>query len=243
MITDKTWEHAPGVASHGSSCVMMAAKDGMVLEEYHIISAAYDLSGFTNPAIKFSWSGATKNTFPVNELNVEYSKDCGFQWNFLGSLTNIEVANAGLYDSPFSPNTNEWADTVMAKTALKDDNIRFRFEYVTNGSSNNFYIDNIQIGEETSLLQTLDNNAKLAVYPNPTSGLTNILMENLADKDVQVKLMNILGADVKLLFDGSVISKHQTFDTDLSQFEDGIYFISVYSEGKAIITDKIILFK
>ena len=58
-----------------------------------------------------------------------------------------------------------------------------------------------------------------------------------------LKLMNILGADVKLLFDGSVISKHQTFDTDLSQFEDGIYFISVYSEGKAIITDKIILFK
>ena len=55
--------------------------------------------------------------------------------------------------------------------------------------------------------------------------------------------MNILGADVKLLFDGSVISKHQTFGTDLSQFEDGIYFISVYSEGKAIITDKIILFK
>ena len=240
---DKSWEHAFGVASHGSSCVKMAAKDGIILKEYHMISAAYDLSDLTNPAIKFSWSGAAVNTYPVNELNVEYSDDCGDTWDPLGSLTNIEVANAGLYDSPFSPNTNEWADTVMAKTALKDDNIRFRFEYVTNGSSNNFYIDNIQIGEETSLLQTLDNNAKLAVYPNPTSGLTNILMENLADKDVQVKLMNILGADVKLLFDGSVISKHQTFDTDLSQFEDGIYFISVYSEGKAIITDKIILFK
>ena len=32
--------------------------------------------------------------------------------------------------------------------ALKDDNIRFKFEYVTNGSSNNFYIDNILIGHE-----------------------------------------------------------------------------------------------
>jgi len=241
---DKSWEHASGVASHGSSCVKMAAKDGMLLKEYHIISAAYDLSGFTNPAIKFSWSGAAVNTYPVNELNVEYSDDCGDNWDPLGSLTNIEVANAGLYDSPFKPNANEWMDTVMTKTALKNDNIRFRFEYVTNGSSNNFYIDNIQLGEESALFQnTNENNARLAVYPNPTSGVTNILMENLADKDVQVKLMNILGADLKLLFDGTVISKYQTFDTDLSQFEDGIYFISVYSEGKAIITDKIILFK
>jgi len=244
---DNSWEHASGVASYGESCIKMAAKDGNTLSTSSLVSSAYNLSGFTNPAIKFSWSGAAVNTFPVNELNVYYSNDCGEDWQLLGSLTDSEVANAGLYNSNFIPKNDEWNDSVMydriGVNALLNDNIRFKFEYVTNGSSNNFYIDNIQIGEETSLLQTLDNNAKLAVYPNPTSGLTNILMENLADKDVQVKLMNILGADVKLLFDGSVISKYQTFDTDLSQFEDGIYFISAYSEGKAIITDKIILFK
>ncbi len=245
---DNSWERVSNVASDGSASVMMPAKDGNTLSTSSLVSSAYNLSGFTNPAIKFSWSGAGVHTYPVNELNVFYSNDCGWSWKSLGSLTPQEVADAGLYNSSFKPKSSDWNDTIMfdrvGSNALKDDNIRFKFEYVTNGSSNNFYLDNIQIGEELALFQNKnENNARLAVYPNPTSGLTNILMENLADKNVQVKLMNILGADLKLLFDGSVISKHQTFDTDLSQFEDGIYFISVYSEGKAIITDKIILFK
>jgi len=240
---DKVWEHAPGVAIDGNASIMMAAKDGMTLGTSSIISAAYDLSNFTTPAIQFSWSGAAVSSPPVNELKVYYSNDCGEDWLLLGALTNVEVANAGLYNSNFSPKSSEWNDTIMSKNQLKNDNIRFKIEYITNGSSNNFYIDNINIGEAASLLQTLDNSARMGVYPNPTSGETNIVIENLADKNVQVKLTNILGAQVQLMYDGMVVSKRQTIDTDLSYLEDGIYFITVYSEGKAIITDKLILFR
>ena len=34
----------------------------------------------------------------------------------------------------------------MTKNQLKNDNIKFKFEYVTNGNANNFYLDNIKIG-------------------------------------------------------------------------------------------------
>ncbi len=243
-----TWERIDGVASDGSASVRIEARDGLSLGESVIVSAAYDLSGFTNPVIKFSYSGAGVHTYPVNELNVFYSNDCGWSWKALGSLTPQEVADAGLYNSPFKPKSSDWNDTIMfdrvGVNALQDDNIRFKFEYVTNGSSNNFYLDNIQIGEESALFQNADEtNARLAVYPNPTSGEAIITIENLADSDVEVKLVNILGAEVMHLFEGNVISNYHSIDADLSNLENGIYFISVYADRKSIVTDKLILYK
>ena len=247
-ITNKTWERIDGVASDGSASVMIEARDGLSLGESVIVSAAYDLSGFTNPVIKFSYSGAGVHSYPVNELNVFYSNDCGWSWKSLGSLTPQEVVDAGLYNSSFKPKSSDWNDTIMfdrlGPNALQDDNIRFKFEYVTNGSSNNFYLDNIQIGEESVLFQnTNENNARLAVYPNPTNGEATIVIEHLADRDVEVKLVNILGAEVMHLFEGNVISNYQSIDADLSNLENGIYFISVYADGKSIVTDKLILYK
>ena len=246
--TNTTWERIDGVASDGSASVRIEARDGLSLGESVIVSAAYDLSGFTNPVIKFSYSGAGVHTYPVNELNVFYSNDCGWSWKALGSLTPQEVADAGLYNSPFKPKSSDWNDTIMfdrvGVNALQDDNIRFKFEYVTNGSSNNFYLDNIQIGEESALFQNADEtNARLAVYPNPTSGEAIITIENLADSDVEVKLVNILGAEVMHLFEGNVISNYHSIDADLSNLENGIYFISVYADRKSIVTDKLILYK
>jgi PKD repeat protein len=247
-ITNKTWERIDGVASDGNASVMIEARDGLSLGESVIVSAAYDLSGFTNPVIKFSYSGAGVHSYPVNELNVFYSNDCGWSWKSLGSLTPQEVVDAGLYNSSFKPKSSDWNDTIMfdrlGPNALQDDNIRFKFEYVTNGSSNNFYLDNIQIGEESALFQnTNENNARLAVYPNPTNGEVTIVIEHLADRDVEVKLVNILGAEVMHLFEGNVISNYQSIDADLSNLENGIYFISVYADGKSIVTDKLILYK
>ncbi|MEE2700127.1 MAG: zinc-dependent metalloprotease [Bacteroidota bacterium] len=244
---DKSWEHATGVASHGNASVRMPAKDGSVLGSASLISASYDLSAFSNPAIKFSWSGAAANSSPLNELNVYYSNDCGEGWTLLGALSYVDVANAGLYDSPFTPRADEWNDSIMfdrnGANALKNDNIRFRLEHVTSGVSNNFYIDNILIGEESSLIQTLDQSAKLTIYPNPTTGSANIIIKNMVDKNVKIKVMDILGAEVQSLFDGNVMSKHQNIATDLSKLENGIYFISIYSEGKTVFTDKIVLFR
>ena len=59
----------------------------------------------------------------------------------------------------------------------------------------------------------------------------------------QVKLTNILGSEIKLLFDGVVLSKQKTIDADLSGLENGVYFITIYSEGRTVLTDKIVLFR
>ena len=238
-----TWEWADGVAKQGSASIKING-DKVAMGSHEIISIAYDLSGLTDPAIKFSWSGAAANTFPENDLKITYSNNCGKDWLTLGTLSPVESANAGLYAINFKPEEDEWSDIIMKKSQLKDDNIRFKFEYTVNGSSNNFYLDNIQIGEESALFQSGISTAnKLSIFPNPTKGEATIVVENLAELDVQVSLVNILGAEVKLLFDGTIISNFQTIDAELSSLERGIYFVKVTHKGDIILTDKLILNK
>ena len=132
----------------------------------------------------------------------------------------------------------------MKKSQLQDNNIRFKFEYVVNGSGNNCYLDNIQIGEEASLFQSQFSTVnKLSVYPNPTDGKATIIIENLADLDVQITLVNILGAEVRKLFDGITTSNSEAINTDFSLLEKGVYFIKVIHKGDIILTNKLILNK
>jgi hypothetical protein len=241
-IENSSWEWVNGVAVSGSSGLMMN-KNNLTLGTDELISVAYDLSALTSPAIKFSYSGASLNTFPVNEVNVYYSNDCGEVWRTLGSLTNVQVASAGLYTTNFRPTTTEWNDTVMLKSQLKNDNIKFKFEYVTNGTANNFYIDNIKIGEAASLmLPDITINSRVSIYPNPSNGIAFIRLNNLANKEVKVKLINILGNEIMHLYSGEIVSNYYEInDIDFSQLETGIYFVKVVADGDIIMTDKLIL--
>ncbi|MBT5273453.1 MAG: T9SS type A sorting domain-containing protein, partial [Flavobacteriales bacterium] len=150
--------------------------------------------------------------------------------------------NAGLYTTRFVPKASEWNDTIMSKSQLKHDNIRFKFEYVISGNTNNFYLDNIMIGEADALMTAQNqNNSRLSVYPNPTNGNAVIDIENLAAVNIEVTLINILGSKVMELYSGEVVSNYQSIDANLTNLDKGIYFVRVNSNGNTILTDKLIL--
>jgi hypothetical protein len=241
VITE--WEWQNGVAVNGSSSIKVDAGDMLIGISTKITSKSYDLSVFSNPAIRFSWAGASVNTFPSNELLVAYSDDCGESWNTLGVIGPVEASNAGLYATSFSPKNSEWRDTVMTKVQLiNSSNIKFKFEYFVNGISNNFYLDNIIIGEESSLLLTENTiEAKLSIFPNPTKLNSNIILDNLVDKNVEVSIINILGEEVGILYSGLIVSNYHHVEADLTDFDKGVYFIRVVSNKELIISDKLIV--
>ena len=240
-----SWEWISGSASAGSASIKVDRESMLVGLSTEIISKAYNLSSFTQPVIKFSWSGAAVNTFPVNELLVTYSDDCGSSWKNLGTIEAVEAANAGLYTESFQPMSSEWRDTIMydrvGANALKSNNIRFKFEYVVNGSSNNFYLDNIQIGELNNLNINSLSNARLTVYPNPVSKNATLSIENLEDKNVEITLLNILGSEVRTLFTGNIVSKYHEVNINFEGLNKGIYFVNIESENDVIITTKLIV--
>ena len=238
------WKWTSNASSAGNGSIMIN-RDELALGSAEMISPAYDLSDLTTPSLKFYWSGAASSTSPLNELKVSYSLNCGRinTWVNLGIIDAVNSANAGLYLSNFSPNASEWMDTVMSKNQLKNDNVMFKFEYVINGSSNNFYLDNIMIGEESDLM-IVENitSTRVSIYPNPTDGQAFIELNNLANKEVEVKLVNILGAEIVQLFSGEIVSNYYMIDDiDLSHLKTGIYFVKVVADGDIIKTDKLIL--
>tara|TARA_B100001248_G_C27399420_1_gene468757 strand:- start:8811 stop:11912 length:3102 start_codon:yes stop_codon:yes gene_type:complete len=240
-----SWQLVSGTAAEGSSSIKVDGELMQVGVSTEIISKAYNLSAFTQPVIKFSWAGAAINTFPSNELLVTYSDDCGKSWKNLGSLDAVEASNAGLYVESFKPLVSEWNDTIMydrvGANALKSNNIRFKFEYVVNGSSNNFYLDNIQIGELSNLNINELSNARVIAYPNPANNYTTLSIENLADRNIEITLMNVLGAEVSKLFKGNIVSNYQEIKINLGDLRKGVYFINVETKNDVISTKKLII--
>ena len=124
---------------------------------------------------------------------------------------------------------------------MKNSNIRFKFEYVVNGRSNNFYLDNIMIVEASSLIDNnFGINSRLSVSPNPSLGNSIINLYNLSNQFVEVNVVDVLGSKVQQLFSGQAISDYQEIDADLSKLK-GVYFINVISKGNTILTEKVIL--
>ena len=237
-----SWQWFEG-NNNTSSCVMMSSKDGSSISVDDLISPSYNLSSYTTPAIKFKYTGAAVNTFPTNEVSVYYTTNCGDNWAFLGKLSNLHVARAGLYTTNYAPD-GDWQDTVMTKSALKNDNVQFKFEYSNSGASNNFYLDDIEIGEEADLLkQNIEPLSRVNIFPNPSVGDVNILISNIKNKNISVTLLDILGQEVKNLYQGEVIQDNLQIETNLNSLDKGVYFINV-SEGNTVLNiDKLILNK
>jgi hypothetical protein len=79
--------------------------------------------------------------------------------------------------------------------------------------------------------------ASIQIYPNPTSGIVNIVPQNLTD--IQwIKVMDITGKTVFLL----TPAIGSTITVDLSFQMDGYYFIQVAS-ASGPRTEKVILRK
>jgi len=132
----------------------------------------------------------------------------------------------------------------MTKNALKNDNVQFKFEYSNSGASNNFYLDDIEIGEEANLMkQNTEPLSRVNVFPNPSVGDVNILISNIKNKNISVSLLDILGKEVKNLYEGQVIQDNLQIETNLNGLDKGIYFINI-SEGNSVLNiDKLILHK
>ena len=247
ISANPNWEVVEGVGSEGNSSIMM---DGKKLSSANSIifgTESYNLSDLSNPAIAFDFIGAAVNSFPKNTLLVSYSTECGV-WKELATISPSDLASAGYYSQNFIPNEGMiWNDTVMfdqiGVNNLKSDNVRFRFEYTVASLANRLYIDNIRVGEASNLMITPNPSSQfaLSIYPNPTTDHTQILFNSANNGFVTIKMYDILGAEVLTLFNNSVEEGHNSFNINLENIEEGLYFISMISEGQVIETTKILV--
>lgn len=106
-------------------------------------------------------------------------------------------------------------------------------------SSNNAFQDNSKLVNRYNVnnnpfLKNESVNSKVNVYPNPSSGVFNILTENFnLDKDITIT--NFLGISV---LQETIVEDN--FQINLSDFSKGIYFITIF-DNKNTTTRKLIV--
>jgi len=83
--------------------------------------------------------------------------------------------------------------------------------------------------------------ASVKVYPNPTNGEVNVYFANAPTSLVRIQVFNTLGESILLKqTDGSGMV---TELLDLSDLDDGVYFITVQAAGYAPLTKRVVLAK
>ena len=165
------------------------------------------------------------------------SKD--IYWGSVNNSTNNNTCNDISYNNDFNTNVLDMDENFMSYSS---DVWMFTHEQsaVMNGTMNGYRNSlknspaSVNCSGTVGISNILDNN-QIRIYPNPTKG--KILIQNLTHyKTDNIIIRNILGEII--ITNNNVVNS--LVSLDLSKFENGIYFIEIYTgNGKRI--EKIIL--
>lgn len=204
---------------------------------YSFYSKPIDASQLNSLAVTFDAAFVGQQAGGNDILRIQVSNNCGQTWttrrNFSPTaLNSVETEISGA----FIPTNEQWKNHEVTNFPAQSltEQTMIRFQYISSGQGNNFYIDNIQIGHP-DVLQT--NNLKqnvnsISFYPNPSSGVYQIKGLN-KDEKYFVMVQDVLGKT-------NLTRQLEDNTLDLSDFRNGIYICKIYQAGKIVATQKLI---
>lgn len=111
--------------------------------------------------------------------------------------------------------------------------------YSVVGQSSNGCLASTVITQSVSLCAGVNNISDVGlqynIYPNPTSGIVNIDLENCNEKNSKIQIANAIG---QIVISENINSKHLSFN--MQNFPAGIYIVKIIENGNIITTQKIV---
>ncbi|WP_276133752.1 M43 family zinc metalloprotease [Polluticoccus soli] len=216
------WEVDNNAGFHDKTCMVYRGYDPRTSPQWYVgmhkgdyddfFTPAYDLSGMTSGDcnINFMTSGAFRTSFSdfmKDTLELAYSTDCGATWRKFDRLTKADLANKGTYSGKYAPLwQGDWAlQSRNIPAAARTSKTFFRFRYIpsvdetanTNvfiGTSNNFYLDRINVSNFPLGLNTvMSDNKNVAVAPNPTNGNSFVVVQANGSDNATVQVTDLTG--------------------------------------------------
>jgi len=78
-------------------------------------------------------------------------------------------------------------------------------------------------------INNIYNNQNINIYPNPTTGIINVILSGIFSSDFHVDVYNILG----VLLQAKKLNMAETsFNVDLNRYSSGVYLIRIYNRDK-----------
>ena len=187
------------------------------------------LTGTTHPIMTFDRAYTRVSASPVDGLRIDVSTNCGNTYVPSGYLKQgATLSTAPFLTTPFTPlNAGQWRKDTLDLTSWIGQDISLKFVNIS-GSSNNLYLDNINIGE-FSAVNEASINANVIIYPNPSSsGIFNVSINGLLNQPVVFRITDVLGKIVEERKEELIGNFITTID--LHNNAKGTYFCEIRTE-------------
>jgi PKD repeat protein len=236
------WEQDNTVGSTGTNCMKINNinnTDGAVEVLY---TPSYNISAINsaNPTITFTFKLAHQRatTAASEKLQVFSSSNCGYSWSQRYSKAGSALATvATASTSPFVPTTGQWrTETVSISALLAQQNVWFKFVFTADaaGNTNNIYIDDINISNNSvGLYDVLESTLSYNVFPNPSTGNMNVSFSLDSKRNVKLELVDLLGKTIETATSSNLQAGDYEFNFGKNtKLAAGIYISKLTIDGK-----------
>lgn len=191
----------------------------------------------------FEWNGDIQNSKAssiIEEVGIKNNTRRTYNYDSLGNQIEykLEVWNDSIWSMKSKYDNGEWekdslkykGNTIIQKIVMKlnesDQIFKPKEKYVYS----DFVNVNVGIKKQT------ENENKLYIYPNPSNG--NFYIESNQTNISSIAIFNLTG---KIVF--NIFCKNKFMQIDLSELNNGVYFINTTLENGFIKNSKIIITK
>jgi hypothetical protein len=125
-------------------------------------------------------------------------------------------------------------NTSIIPSTLNDSMSDLIGQYINQSAINGKYLDVPTMGEYLELYGSLSGTEDITrtglevnIFPNPTNGNTNIVLNIPETDDIVLSLFDINGCLVKIIDEGEKLKGAYYYQIDLSQQHSGVFFLSI----------------
>lgn len=166
----------------------------------------YNFYNTTAVTLSYWYAYAKKLSTQTDTFKVQYSLDCGGTWvNVIGVPAPVTMAtnSGGTTSTPFVPSAIQWKQVNISSSFLSalsnKTSVKFRFYFRSSsvvGSSNNIYIDQININGTVGLNE-FESQIGLSLFPNPTNASSTIQFHLNDSETAKVTILDVTGRTIE----------------------------------------------
>jgi PKD repeat protein len=212
-------------------------------QEHSIVSPSYDFTTTGGPiTMTFKYAYARRDAENNDILKIYGSTNCGQTWQLRATYETADLLTGGTKTTDWYPNASQWQTKTLTNLGsyVNKPNVRFMFEFTTDGG-NNLFIDDINITGPVGLEDATNNDLQMTVYPNPVQNEINVDFVVDQNYDAVFRLIDITGKQLATLGVAELLQgdNHFVFNVPPGTTK-GLYFLQMEA-GNKVFTHKIII--
>lgn len=238
---DQAGHDGPGCAKLNASDTYTLVQDLFTPNEFSdrdiLATPTLDLHYLSTITLNFWYAYAARTTVLddiTESLKIYSSSDCGAHWLLRKTITGGDLVTAGIQAPGYMPGPGDWREVnVSLPSVLATDHVRFKFEYDSAPSSNDIFLDDVNMGAVVGVAEHMRNGA-IGLVPNPASNQLSLTLDLAGSSSGTISFLDISGRTVysRVVNAGE---EHLDLDLDKLGITGGMYLVQlVQAKGKRV---------